>query len=124
MNFEELEKEFKTESKAVREDIYKLIASIAVRCQECKELQNKDYHSSEGSIKVKRFAWEIGNSEKVTDMVSKLLSGNIKGKLREAAEEYKDHHVHFKCEEGCKLITKLYESLTEAAIDPSQNYSV
>ena len=120
MDLEKLENEFKGESRAVREDIYKLITYIAVHCQECKELQNKKYHSPDSSKELERHPWEIGNSEKVTDKISTLLSGNIKGGLRKVVEQYKNYHVHSKCEEAEKLITEVYEKLTKIK-DDTQN---
>ena len=126
MNLEELEKEFRAEPKPNREDIYGLVTHIAVHCQNCKVLQDKKFHydTPEGQKLVDRFAWELGNSGEVTDFISRLLSGNIKGKMREVAEKYKDRHINYRCKEAEELITKVYERLTKIITEPSQNLNI
>jgi hypothetical protein len=126
MNLKELEKEFRAEPKANREDIYGVVTHIAVHCKNCKVLQGKKFHydTPEGQKLVDRFAWELGNSGEVTDFISRLLSGNVKGKMREVAEKYKGHHVNYRCKEAEELITKVYERFTKIITEPSQNLNI
>ena len=130
MNFQQLKREFKAEPKAKREDIYGLITHIAVHCQNCKLLQDKTFHyyTSEGQKlhihEVKHFPWEIAISGEVTDFISRVLSGNIKGEIREAVEQYKGHHINYKCKKAEELITEVYKIFTKIITEPSQNLNI